>query len=168
MAPSIWWRCTCLDLSRPWNSRHTVARRTRWRVRPLSYSVLLSHQHTVDANVFTHISRASVSICSTAFQARQHLEVCRRSASKDTCVPPAPEDPFMRPGPQSGTWPPSARKPAIWNVGGLAHVRNRRPTCETETHTRSFVEDCEKLGVKGSQIWVPTRIRIGMNMRIGY
>ena len=76
-----------------------------------------------------------------------------------------------RPGLLFRTRPPSsARKPAIPSLGNPAHVRNRRPTRETDgphakqtAHTRSFRGGgLRKIGSwAGLQIRVPTRIRIG-------
>ena len=109
---------------------------------------LTSHQRTVDANV-SRIFHASVSICSTAFQARRHLGyvdaqaktlrvlVIRRALSC-ACRPAIPNvAPLIRT--QARYSEPGQPRPRTEQT---AHVRNRKPT-----RVVSEVEDCEKLGV---------------------
>ncbi len=73
-----------------------AARRTSGGAFALSYCLTASV--TVDANV-SHIFHASVSICSTAFQARQHPGYVDAQAKTPAC---SLFDPFMwRPGPRT-------------------------------------------------------------------
>ena len=113
----------------------------------LSYC-LTSHQRTVDANV-SHIFHASVSICSTAFQTRQHLGYVDAQA-KTLRVLVIRRTLSCASRPASPNVAPLIRTQARYSEPGrprprteqTAHMRNRKPT-----RVVSEVEDCEKLGV---------------------
>ncbi len=105
---------------------------------------LTSHQRTVDANV-SRIFHSSVSICSPHFRRVGTSGMLTQKHRHSACsLFGGPFPCACRPAIPNLALS-SARKPAVRSVGGLAHVRNRKPT-----RVVSEVEGCENWGLGGS------------------